>query len=178
MVNWMTSIDALPSKNQALCNYCTFASKLKYYWYFNCDRVWENRSYCRNNWYPFFVCTWKLHSCTTQKHQVLDHRWPGLLLQTAFYRCCQTTRVHFMALKGLHGIPGCSSRQSWPPLWILPVCVPYWGHNTAAWAQMVALAHLRLPTLPPIPLPPTPYRLNPWYYRHWKKLSKKSAAFK
>ena len=28
------------------------------------------------------------------------------------------------ALIGLHGVPGCSSRQSWPPLWILPVCVP------------------------------------------------------
>ena len=37
-----------------------------------------------------------------QKHQVLDHRWPGLLLQTAFYRCCQTTRVHFMALEGIN----------------------------------------------------------------------------
>ena len=30
------------------------------------------------------------------------HRWPGLLLQTAFYRCCQTTRVHFMALEGIN----------------------------------------------------------------------------
>ena len=69
---------------------------------YNCDRVWENRSYRHNNWYPFFACTWKLHPCTTQKHQVLDHRWPGLLLQTAFYRCCQTTRVHFMALEGIN----------------------------------------------------------------------------
>ena len=67
-----------------------------------CDRVWENRSYRHNNWYPFFACTWKLHSCTTQKHQVLDHSWPGLLLQTAFYRCCQTTRVHFIALEGIN----------------------------------------------------------------------------
>ena len=24
---------------------------------------------------------------------------------------------------GLHGVPGCSSRQSWPPLWIVSVCV-------------------------------------------------------
>ena len=23
---------------------------------------------------------------------------------------------------GLHGTPGCSSRQSWPPLWIVTVC--------------------------------------------------------
>ena len=29
------------------------------------------------------------------------------------------------ALIGLHGVPNCSSRQSWPPLWILPVFVTY-----------------------------------------------------
>ena len=41
-----------------------------------------------------------MHSCTTQKHQVLGNslRWPGLLLQTAFCRCCKTTKVHFMVL--------------------------------------------------------------------------------
>ena len=37
-----------------------------------------------------------------QKHQVLDDRLPGLLLQTAFYRCCETTRVHFMVLGGIN----------------------------------------------------------------------------
>ena len=42
------------------------------------------------------------HALYTQKHQVLDHRWPGLLLQTAFYRCCQTTKVHFIALEGIN----------------------------------------------------------------------------
>ena len=26
------------------------------------------------------------------------HRLPGLLLQTTFYRCCETMRVHFMVL--------------------------------------------------------------------------------
>ena len=67
-----------------------------------CDQVWENRSYPHINWYPLFACTWKLHSCTTQKHQVLDHRWPGLLLQTAFYRCCWTTRMHFSVLSGIN----------------------------------------------------------------------------
>ena len=83
-------------------------------------------------------------------------------------------------LIGLHGVPSCSWRQSWPPLWIVPVLVPYWGHSIAAWVQMVALARLRLPTfphLPPFHLP-TPYRLNLWYYRQWKNLAKKPAAFK
>ena len=32
-----------------------------------------------------------------QRHQALKTRWPGLLLQQAFFRCCQTTRVHVMA---------------------------------------------------------------------------------
>ena len=44
-----------------------------------------------------------IHACTIQKHQALDHRLPGLLLQTAFYRCCETTRVHFMVLRGING---------------------------------------------------------------------------
>ena len=42
------------------------------------------------------------HALPMQKHQVLYYRWPGLLLQTAFYQCCQTTRVHFMALEGIN----------------------------------------------------------------------------
>ena len=35
---------------------------------------------------------------TFMHYQLLDHRWPSLLLQTAFYRCCETTRVHFKVL--------------------------------------------------------------------------------
>ena len=60
--------------------------------------------------------------------------------QVCFYRRLFTDAVKppgciswpWRALMGLHGVPACSSRQSWPPLWILPVCVPCWGHNTAA----------------------------------------------
>ena len=32
----------------------------------------------------------------------IDDRWPGLLSQTTFYRCCQTTRMHFSALWGIN----------------------------------------------------------------------------
>ena len=50
-----------------------------------------------------FACTWKLHSCTIQRHQVLfDTRWPGLLLQVAFLQCCKTTRVLFMVLRDIN----------------------------------------------------------------------------
>ena len=60
--------------------------------------------------------------------------------QVCFYRRLFTNAVKppgciswpWRALIGLHGVPGCSSRQSWPPLWILPVCAPSWGHSTAA----------------------------------------------
>ena len=53
--------------------------------------------------------------------------------QVCFYKQLFTDAVKppgciswpWRALIGLHGVPGCSSRQSWPPLWILPVCVPY-----------------------------------------------------
>ena len=94
-----------------------------------CDRVWENRSYRHNNWYPFFACTWKLHSCTTQKHQ---------------------------ALIGLHGVPGCSSRQSCPPLWILPVCVPYWGHMQHCCLSPNGCFSPPSASHPPPPPPPPP----------------------
>ena len=77
---------------------------------------------------------------------------------------------------GLHGVPGCSSRQSWPPLCIVTVCATDWRYSTALWVWMVALARLRLPTRPR--LPPTPYKLNPWYYRSWKKTSEKPATFR
>ena len=37
------------------------------------------------------------HACTTQRQQALKARWPGLLLQAAFFQCCQTMRVPFLA---------------------------------------------------------------------------------
>ena len=55
-----------------------------------------------------------------QKHQALDNRLPGLLLQTAFYRCCETTRVHFMVL-------GRINRTAWGTKLLL----------TAVWASLV-----------------------------------------
>ena len=53
--------------------------------------------------------------------------------QVCFYRRLSTDAVKpsgcfswpWRALIGLHGVPGCFSQQSWSPLWILPVCVPY-----------------------------------------------------
>ena len=53
--------------------------------------------------------------------------------QVCFYRRLFTDAVKprgcisrsWGALIGLHGVPNCSSRQSWPPLWIVSVHVTY-----------------------------------------------------
>ena len=107
------------------------------------------------------------------KHWTIDS-------QVCFYRRLFIGAVkprgwHWGASIGLHGVPGCSSRQSWPPLCIVTVCATDWRYNTALWVWMVALARLRLPTRPRLP---TPYKLNPWYYRSWKKTSEKPATFR
>ena len=102
-----------------------------------------------------------VHSCTIQKHQALDDRLPGLLLQTAFYRCCETTRVHFMVLRGIN-------RTAWGTrLLLTPVL--------ASFVDCVSLCHtlkaqhcslglngffnppsaFHPPPHPPTPLPPT-----------------------
>ena len=54
------------------------------------------------------------------KHQALDSRLPGLLLQTAFYQCCEIMRVHFMVL-------GRVNRTAWDTKLLL----------TAVWASLV-----------------------------------------
>ena len=51
----------------------------------------------------FFACRRKSHSCTIQRHQALETRWPGLPFQAAFFRRCKTTRVHFMACMAPEG---------------------------------------------------------------------------
>ena len=122
------------------------------------------------------------HALATQKHhaQVLDYRWPGLLLQTAFYQCCQITRVHFMAQEGInrtawvHGVPGCSSRQSWPPSWILRLC-PMLGARHCCLGPNGCFG-------PPLAFHPPPTRPPPIDsirdITGTEKLSKKPAAFK
>ena len=69
----------------------------------------------------YVFCLYMIHTLMhIQKHQPLDNRLPGLLLQTAFYRCCETTRVHFMVL-------GRVNRTAWGTKLLL----------TAVWASLV-----------------------------------------
>ena len=113
--------------------------------------------------------------------------------QVCFYRrCCQTTRVHFIALEGIN-------RTAWGTrLLLTPVLASFvdWislCHKLKAQHCSLSLSGCfnppsasHPPPPPPHPpptrpapsRPPTPYRIYPWYYRHWKKLSKKPAAFK
>ena len=113
--------------------------------------VWQ---YWHKYWNPYFACWRKPHSCTIQRHQALKIRWPGLLLQAAFFLRCQTTGCLFWplwplrALIRLHGVPNWFWRQTWPTLWVVPVWVTYWWQSTALWVWMFALPRLRLPTHP------------------------------
>ena len=63
-----------------------------------------------------------------QKHQVLGNRWPDLLLQTAFCRCCKTTKVHVMVLGRVNRTAWGTKlllMAVWASLVDLPVHVPY-----------------------------------------------------
>ena len=65
------------------------------------------------------------HALYIQKHQALDSRLPGLLLQTAFYRCCETTRVHFMVLGHINRTAWGTKLLRTAVLWIVSVHVTY-----------------------------------------------------
>ena len=76
--------------------------------------------------------------------------------QVCFYRRLFTDAVKpqgciswsWGTLIRLHGVPNCSSRQSWPSLWIVSVHVTYWRYSTALWVRIGALPCLWLPTCP------------------------------
>ena len=71
---------------------------------------------------PFFACRRKSHSCTIQRQQALETRWPGLLLQAAFFNADKP--------------PGCIS---WP-VWSLS------GINKTAWGgKLILTADLAFP---------------------------------
>ena len=105
--------------------------------------------------------------------------------QVCFYRRLFTDTVKppgciswpWRAIIGLHGVPGCSSRQPWPPLWILPSVSHTEGTTLLhAWVQMVAFG------FPPSPASPHPPAHPLWnqsvILQALKKPSKKPAAFK
>ena len=46
-----------------------------------------------------------------------DNRLPGLLLRTAFYQCCETTRVHFMVLGHINRTTWGTNCSSWQSAW-------------------------------------------------------------
>ena len=99
-------------------------------------------------------------------YQALDNRLPGLLLQTAIYRCYETTRVNFMVLRGIN-------RTAWGTKLLLTTVL-------ATFVDCISLCHIlkaqhcslslngcfnppsasHPPPAPPTPFSlPTPYRL-------------------
>ena len=119
-----TSIDVLPSNNQALYEYCTHVSK----------KIADTLIVTGSGKTGLIVTITDIHflpvreSCT----HALPRNTKYLIIvgQVCFYRRLFTDAVKppgcislpWRALIGLHGVPGCSSRQSWPPLWIVSVC--------------------------------------------------------
>ena len=89
---------------------------------------------------------------------------PSLLLQTAFYRCCETTRVHFMVL-------GRINRTAWGTKLLLTAVLASLLDCISS-CHLLKAQHCSLspnwcftPPLAPHPPPPpshspTPYRLN------------------
>ena len=43
------------------------------------------------------------HVLSRDTTEALENRWPGLLFQATFFRCCKTMRVHFMAFVAPEG---------------------------------------------------------------------------
>ena len=169
----MTVLELSPTHQFVHKNQWTLEMLIPHY------KLWpglENLVMSHKNWYPLFVYTWKLHLCTTQKHQVLDHRWPGLLLQTTFYQCCQAMRVHFMALEDIN-------RIKWGTRLLLTAVLAPFGDYISLCHILKARHCLLSPNgcfssctalHPPTPHPllyAHPYRPNPWYYRSWKTTS-------
>ena len=132
-----------------------------------CDLILENRPCCHKYWNPFFACRRKSHSCSIQKHQALETRWPGLLFQAAFFRRCKTTRVHFMTCVALRGI----NKTAWGAKLILTAGLAY-PVNCASLGHLLTAQHCHLclnicfspptaPHPPPQPTPPPPTRPPP-----------------
>ena len=115
------------------CRHCTLHnifSKLfiSYIRTYICDHLWENRSSPRIT---------EIHFLLVQERyiHVLSRNTNCLTIdgQVCFYRRLFTDAVKprgciswsWGTLIGLHGVPNCSSRQSWPSLWIVSVHVTY-----------------------------------------------------
>ena len=124
------------------------------------------------------------------RYQALETRWPGLLLQAAFFLCCKTTRVHSWPVWPLRGY----NKTTWGVKPILtadlvsPASCASLGH-----LLMVQHCHLCLyicfslptaphppthPHLPPHPLPPTHPIDSIHDITAVKKPPKKRGAFK
>ena len=85
----------------------------------------------------------------------------GLLSQTAFYRCCQTTRMHFSALRGIN-------RTEWGTKLLLTAVLAHpvdcTSYGPILKAQNCCLSpngcfSLPLASHPPLPPPPPSHRL-------------------
>ena len=97
-------------------------------------------------------------SILESNYQALDNGLPGLLLQTAFYQCCKTMRVHFMVL-------GRVNRTTWGTK---PLIMAVWASlvDCISSCHLLKAQHCSLSlneyfALPLAPYPPPPPPLLP-----------------
>ena len=126
-------------------------------WVLICDCILENQPFTHKNWNTSLpVHDRHTHALSRNtKHWTIESQvcfYTRLFINAVKPRGCISW--HWGASIGLHGVPGCSSHKSWPPLCIVTVCATDWRYSTALWVWMVALARLRLPTRPCLPPPP------------------------
>ena len=148
------------------------------------EQIWLGRSYPHINWNPAFVHKRKVYSCTTQKHQVLALAIDG---HVCFYRQLFADAVKPRRCMKLHVmVLGHIIRTAWgTKVFLMAIWAPLVDFTSSC--HLLKAQHCSLspnecftqpsaPHLPPPPFPPThPYRINPWYYRSWKKISKTSS---
>ena len=111
-----------------------------------------------------FSCRRKSHSCTIQRHQALETRWPGLLFQADFSDAVKPQGCISWPVWPLRGI----NMTAWSAKLILtaglayPVSCASLGHLLMAHHCHLCLnVCFNLPTAPHPPPSPTSYRLNP-----------------
>ena len=111
-----------------------------------------------------FACRRKSHSCTIQRHQALENRWPGLLFQAAFSDAVKPRGCISWPLWPLRGI----NKTAWGAKLILKADLTYLvscaslGHLLMAQhCQLCLNVCFSLPMAPHPPPPPTPPPSHP-----------------
>ena len=116
-----------------------------------------------------FACRQNFHSCTIQRHQALETRWPGLLFQVDAVKPRGCISWPVWPLRGINKTASGAKLILTADL-AYPVSCASLGHLLMAQHCHLCLNICFSP--PTASHQPTPYRLNLRYYSHLKKYLK------